>query len=255
MNFDILWQFLIVALVCYIVGNFNVARYFSRINKKDITKQGSGNPGAMNMLRNYGFKLGAITLLLDVLKGAVPVLAAYFIFRYRAKPADLDLDYGLIAMFVAAITVVLGHVYPVIQRFKGGKGVSCTLGVYFTITSVIGFWYVGLIVFALGALYIILFEWGSIGSLIMTTLLPAFTIIYFVLILKCKMSGYLIFIICVNIVLCLLSYWKHRSNLKKLSMGKESRTSIKKVFSIDRKQKKETQNASEENDTENKDVS
>ena len=245
MNWEILWQFSIVVVVCYFLGNINFARFLSRLRNDDITKQGSGNPGTMNVLRSYGFLLGALTLFFDVLKGAAPVIAVYFIFKDRKPYLDSNLDYGLIAMFVAALSVIIGHIYPLIRNFRGGKGVASTLGVYFIITSVIGFWYVGLIIFAVGVLYILFFEWGSIGSLIMTTAFPVFTVIYFIL--NYEMSGWLIFIICANAALCFLSYWRHRSNLAKLVKGKENRTRLRAMLSLKRKKKEEQKDTVQKN--------
>ena len=228
MDWEIFWQFSIMVVVCYFLGNVNIARWLSKLRKDDITKKGSGNPGTMNVLRSYGFALGVLTFFFDILKCAGPTLAVYFIFRNRAPYLDSDLNYGLIAMFIAALSVIIGHIYPVLWNFTGGKGVASTLGACFTITSILGYWYVGLAIFGAGFLYILLFEWGSVGSLIMTTAFPVFTIIYFVL--NYSMSAWLIFIICANVIMCFLSYWKHRSNLAKLKKGRENRTKLLKML-------------------------
>ena len=67
-------EFVLLALVGYFVGNFNIAIFISKKLNNDITKVGSGNPGSMNMLRNFGIKYGMITLIFDMLKGVIPSL-------------------------------------------------------------------------------------------------------------------------------------------------------------------------------------
>ena len=67
----------LLAIGAYLIGNISFAIILSKKKNKDITKMGSGNPGTMNMLRNFGFKTGILTLALDVLKGALPTLVGY----------------------------------------------------------------------------------------------------------------------------------------------------------------------------------
>ena len=75
------YQILIIAAVCYFVGCFNFARFISKKKHKDITKIGSGNPGTMNMSREFGWKIGVITFFCDAFKGGIPALVCHFIFR------------------------------------------------------------------------------------------------------------------------------------------------------------------------------
>lgn len=75
------WQFVIVAIVCYFIGCFNFARLISRSKNRDITKIGSGNPGTMNMSREFGLKVGLLTFLCDALKGGAPAVIVYFLYR------------------------------------------------------------------------------------------------------------------------------------------------------------------------------
>ncbi|MDE6613043.1 MAG: glycerol-3-phosphate acyltransferase [Clostridia bacterium] len=75
------YWFLIAAAVCYFIGCFNFAVLISHFKKKDIRDMGSGNPGTMNMTRSFGLKFGAINFFCDVIKGGVPALIAYFIFK------------------------------------------------------------------------------------------------------------------------------------------------------------------------------
>ena len=75
------WQFLLLGIACYLIGCFNFALLISRTKKRDITKIGSGNPGTMNMSREFGLKVGLATFFCDALKGGVPALAAYFLYQ------------------------------------------------------------------------------------------------------------------------------------------------------------------------------
>ena len=104
----------LVVVFSYLLGSINFAYITARIKGVDISSEGSGNPGTSNVLRTLGKKSAAIVLFGDLLKGAIPI-----IFFYQDQ---YFLVYGLAA--------VLGHIYPVFYKFKGGKGVATYLGVY-----------------------------------------------------------------------------------------------------------------------------
>ena len=125
------WQFLILAAVCYFIGCFNFARFISKKKHKDITKIGSGNPGTMNMSREFGWKIGVITFFCDAFKGGLPTLAAHLIFR-KFVFSGSDVCVADVARYLAALFVIIGHIFPVTNCFKGGKGIASTFG---------GFWF------------------------------------------------------------------------------------------------------------------
>ena len=75
------WMFLLVAIFSYLIGNVNFARIISKKLNRDITKEGSGNPGTMNMSRTFGLKIGLLTFILDVFKGALPTLIVKILFK------------------------------------------------------------------------------------------------------------------------------------------------------------------------------
>ena len=104
----------LVVIVSYLLGSINFAYITARIKGIDISSEGSGNPGTSNVLRTLGKGSAAIVLFGDLLKGAIPI-----IFFYQDQ---YFLVYGLAA--------VVGHIYPVFYKFKGGKGVATYLGVY-----------------------------------------------------------------------------------------------------------------------------
>ena len=104
----------LVLVFSYLLGSVNFAYITARIKGIDISSSGSGNPGTSNVLRTLGKSSAAIVLLGDLIKGAIPI-----IFFSNDK---YFLLYGLAA--------VLGHIYPLFYKFKGGKGVATYLGVY-----------------------------------------------------------------------------------------------------------------------------
>ena len=104
----------LVVIASYLLGSINFAYITARIKGIDISSEGSGNPGTSNVLRTLGKGSAAIVLLGDLFKGAIPI-----IFFYQDQ---YFLVYGLAA--------VVGHIYPVFYKFKGGKGVATHLGVY-----------------------------------------------------------------------------------------------------------------------------
>ena len=77
-SFNMLWwQFLLLAIGSYLMGNINFAIIISKLKKSDIRKLGSGNPGTLNMSRNFGLGIGVLTLVLDIVKGALPTFIGY----------------------------------------------------------------------------------------------------------------------------------------------------------------------------------
>lgn len=153
-----LWiKLLITVVVSYFVGNINFALVLSRIKHGDIRKSGSGNPGTMNVVRTYGKIVGVVCLLLDAFKAAIP--AFFFWWLCAGKPFDVTDKLGL---YVAGLSVEVGHILPVCLKFKGGKGIACIIGV-----SLIAHPFVTLIAFAVGLLFLIIVKIGALASFIM----------------------------------------------------------------------------------------
>ena len=155
---DLWWSFLLIALGSYFIGNINFAVIISRSKNKDIRNMGSGNPGTLNMSRQFGLKFGVLTLILDILKGAVPTLVATLVYREMTF-GDSHLAVSEMAQYLAGFFAVLGHIFPAIYKFKGGKGIATTIGV-FLVTEPI----VTLIFAIIAIIYILVKEIGSIGS-------------------------------------------------------------------------------------------
>ena len=159
---------------------------------------GSGNIGATNVLRTGNKKAAALTLALDAAKGAFAVALA--------------LSYsGEASAQVAAISTLLGHCYPVWLRFQGGKGVATLLGVYYAL-----FWPLGLAACATWLAAAALFRFSSLAALIATASAPIWALLL----------GYpTMLILCVS--LAILVFWRHRSNILRLSKGQETKIGAK----------------------------
>ena len=116
----------IILILSYFIGNFQTAVLFSkRFLRDDVRKHGSGNPGASNMTRVFGTKWGVLTFCGDAFKCFLGVVLGAYLGRWWGIAVQNSaLDYAL-GSYIGGLGVVLGHCWPVLYRFKGGKGVAC----------------------------------------------------------------------------------------------------------------------------------
>ncbi len=112
------FRYLFCALFGYAVGGINPSYLIGRARGFDIRKKGSGNAGASNAMILMGKKVGVISALLDIAKAAVAFLCAPLMFRGMA-----------FASVIAGTACILGHIFPVYMKFRGGKGLACIAGV------------------------------------------------------------------------------------------------------------------------------
>lgn len=227
------WYWLLIgAVVSYFLGCFNFAVLISKIKHDDIRREGSGNPGAMNISRRYGLKVGLINFFCDALKGVIPVLVAYFVFRnYYFTGTQVVVSDFLRYFF--ALFALLGHVFPVTLRFKGGKGISTTIGLLWCSLACEVWWFAfaGLGFFILLFVYAGITEWGSMGSLIGVA---GFTIwqavIFTVRYADMLANAYVALTFMILLALNILTWGAHHKNLFQLMAGEEHRTSLKKML-------------------------
>lgn len=198
--------FIGAVIISYFFGNISFARIIASKQNRDITKMGSGNPGTMNMTRNFGWKIGLLTLILDIAKAVIPCLTARIIGSMYYPESFVR-----ILVFSCGFSVILGHVFPLFFRFKGGKGIACALGIF----AVLHPWWF-LIFLGAGLILLLLFKIGSLTSLFMVTCLSVVAIIQ-------RASWIEIILICAIYVLLI---YAHRENLKRLSVGTESKIDI-----------------------------
>ena len=224
------WQFFILAAACYLVGCFNFARFISRKKHKDITKIGSGNPGTMNMSREFGWKIGVITFFCDAFKGGIPTLIAHLIFKKYAF-AGTVVRVSDVARYLAALFVIIGHIFPVTNRFKGGKGIASTFGGFWFGLACENPWFLllGFLFFVAVAMYIFATEWGSMGSLIGTSGFAIWQGVIYFLRYGGEKNEYFVAAMGLLLLLNLFTWGAHRKNVWRLLSGTEHRTSVKKI--------------------------
>lgn len=201
--------YILIAVISYIIGNFNFSIIFSKaIMKKDVRDYGSGNAGFTNALRSFGAKLGAVVLLFDIAKGVLAVYLAKFVIM--AEPS-------LIAGFTAGLFVALGHIYPAIFGFRGGKGVA-TIGGVLLMSDWQSF-LVGLVIFLA-----VLFATGymSAASLSLSVIIPVVTFLYNLLVCEQPLP-YCLTAAILGLMLGLLIIYTHRSNIQRLMNGTENK--------------------------------
>ena len=225
------WQILLMALVCYLIGCFNFARVISRTKHKNIAEMGSGNPGAMNMTREFGLKIGLLTFICDAFKGGIPAVIGYFLYKGYVFEGTAVLVSDFVR-YLCGLFVIIGHIFPVTTNFKGGKGIASTFGLFWLAISCENprWIFIGFACFFIIVLYIYFTEWGSMGSLIGVS---GFSIWQMVVFLSkyayTPMNAYLVCLYLMIFVINVLTWGAHAQNIKRLFIGEERRTSIKKL--------------------------
>ena len=219
-----------MAVVCYFIGCFNFARTISHFKKRDIEKIGSGNPGTMNMTREFGLKIGVITFLCDACKGGVPAMISYFIYRHYYF-VGTDVQVSDVTRYFCGLFVIIGHIFPVTAKFKGGKGIASTLGLFwFCLPCDWAWWALIAFGFLVGIVFFIFWtEWGSLGSLLGVT---GFSIIQMVIFIReygGVSNGYIVWTYMLILALNILTWCAHHANLARLFSGEERHTSIRKL--------------------------
>ncbi len=202
---DILYPAL-ATLAAYLLGSLSFAVIVSRVmGLSDPRTFGSKNPGATNVLRSGSKKAAIITLLLDALKGWLPVALV----GWYGKP--FGLEDGTLAL--VGLAAFLGHLYPVFFRFVGGKGVATALGVLFGVH-----WLLGLATVLTWLIIAVFFRYSSLASLVSALFAPVFYV------LGNQVAWYTDQRITLSIgVMGLLLFYRHRENIVRLMAGKESR--------------------------------
>ncbi len=198
----------ISVVFAYLIGSIPVAYIFGRLLKKiDIREHGSGNMGATNAFRVLGKGPGTAVLILDIIKGIIPVTLIANAFGVS----------DALSLVIIAVATVAGHNWTVFLGFKGGKGMATSLGVL--IGLAFQFQVLRLILLFVVLIWLaifILFGFVSLASIIAAVAFPIFMVSYlepFPLVLM-------------SIVLCILIVFRHRSNIKRLARGQENRVSF-----------------------------
>ena len=202
--------FIAAALLAYLIGSLSFAVIVSRLmGLNDPRSYGSKNPGATNVLRSGNKAAAVATLLLDALKGWLPVVLVKW----------LGADYGLGGGTVAAVGLAafLGHLYPVFFGFKGGKGVATAAGVLIGIS-----WVLGLATLATWLIVAYFSRYSSLASLAAAVFSPLYYLF------GDRAAWYVDKrIVMTLVVISALLIYRHRDNINKLLKGTESRLGAK----------------------------
>ncbi|SHJ13448.1 acyl-phosphate glycerol-3-phosphate acyltransferase [Geosporobacter subterraneus DSM 17957] len=184
----------IAVLLSYFIGNFSTSMIVSKLWANiDIRKYGSGNAGSTNVLRTLGFKPALVTFIGDALKG---ILAVWI----GGKLGGTD------TALLCGIAAIIGHNWPVLFGFKGGKGIATSIGVGLAVNQIVAF-----ICIALGIMIVVKTKYVSLGSITAISLLPILFIF----------SGFKYFLF--GLVLALMAIFQHRQNIQRLLKGTESK--------------------------------
>ncbi|TAH37550.1 MAG: glycerol-3-phosphate 1-O-acyltransferase [Alphaproteobacteria bacterium] len=199
-----------VFMFCYFIGAIPFGLIVTKYaGLGDIRNIGSGNIGATNVLRTGRKGLAALTLLLDGLKGAVAV----YLGTHVLMPAHLaEFKDNYIA--VSSLAVVLGHIFPVWLKFKGGKGVATTFGAFAMINPI---WALMLFIIWMGMAFS--FQYSSLSALVATFIAPFIGKYVF------DFSGTVFISTCIIAAIVII---KHKSNIQRLLNGTESKINLKK---------------------------
>ena len=189
-------------IAAYLLGSIPfgvmIGRFFGHV---DVSKVGSGNIGAANVAREAGVKWGLLTLVLDALKGFMPVALAY----HSIGPA---VDTTEVLVGIVGTAALLGHQFPIYNRFKGGKGVATGLGVFLALSPM-----ACLISGTIFVVMVILWGYISLASILAALGLPLWLLIL----------GHPKQLVLLSLAIALLITFLHRGNIRRLLQGNERR--------------------------------
>ena len=216
---------IICLLIGYAFGCIQSAYIIGKTTRGiDIREHGSKSSGFTNANRVMGFKIGVWIFLADVIKVVLAFLLASWLFgggnwflrtgeidpRSLAIPDDVN---GLLPGVWAGLGAVIGHIFPIFLKFRGGKGIACAVGLLLMLD-----WRAAIIIYVIAAVLILIFRYISLASLVITLLTPVFMGIF--------RHGWEVVV--VTAVLGALAWYMHRGNIQRLATGTERRFSFAK---------------------------
>ncbi|WDV48223.1 glycerol-3-phosphate 1-O-acyltransferase PlsY [Clostridiaceae bacterium M8S5] len=186
-----------VAVISYFLGNICGSYIFGKLfRQKDIRNHGSGNAGATNALRVFGVKIALLAFLCDFIKGMIAVYLGKYI---------VGTDLGV---YISAIAVAVGHNYPILLRFKGGKGIATSFGILIIVCPLIA---LSSVVVFVSVVYIT--RYVSLGSVISAIAVPISGLIIY----RPFDKQFFIF----TLIIGLMAIFRHIGNIKRLLNGTE----------------------------------
>ncbi len=198
--------FFLTIIVTYIVGSIPTSYILGKILRGvDLRTRGSGNLGATNAFRVLGWKIGLAVLVGDMLKGALPVLFLPSFLEGRGFSA---LSVPTLAL-VIGLVAILGHVFTIFMRFRGGKGVATTMGVFAALAPL-----PFIIALSVSLALIAITRYVSVGSIIGAVLLPAL-----IALMRPERKALFVIALIAGFVIIV----KHRANIRRLIRGEENK--------------------------------
>lgn len=202
---------LIAVVAAYLIGSLSFAVIVSRVmGLNDPRTYGSGNPGATNVLRSGSKAAAAVTLLLDAVKGWLPVVLVKWF-----GPAH---GLGEATLALVALAAFLGHLYPVFFGFDGGKGVATALGVLMGVSG-----WLGLATLLTWVIVAVFFRYSSLAALVAAVFAPVYYVLCSGIVWNAEPP-----VTVAIVAMAMLLVWRHRENIQRLMAGKESRLGQKK---------------------------
>jgi glycerol-3-phosphate acyltransferase PlsY len=205
---------IVLIIAAYLLGSVPFGLILAAARGKDLRKIGSGNIGATNLSRALGKKWGYFCFVLDVSKGLVPILAAG---RITTGPPNAI---GLLLWLLVGLAAILGHIFPVYLKFKGGKGVATSFGValglwpYFTICA--------LLAIITWIIVVLIFRYVSLASIIASVAFPLTFILLITAIGDWRFTDLWPLIIAA-IGIPIMVIVRHRENIRRIDDGTEGK--------------------------------
>ncbi len=208
---------IITVIGAYLIGSISFAVILSRLfANEDVRAKGSGNAGTTNVMRSVGMLPGLLTFVFDALKGFVACKAGGLIFQYISENTEAVWAAPIYGAYICGVACMLGHVFPIFFGFKGGKGVATSVGIFLVCCPVAII--TGLAVFALG---LIVTKIVSLSSLVATVVVVIMSIIF------ADNSALLLPQIIMCLIMGIIVFAKHTSNIERLLKGEEKRITVK----------------------------
>ena len=190
--------FVLVIIIAYFLGNISPSTIIGRLHGINIKKEGSGNAGTTNTLRVLGKKAALITLIIDIGKGVLAVFIGYWV----SVP---------LAAMCCALAAFIGHVWPLLLKFQGGKGVAVAFGTIVTVD-----WRLGLIALAITVVTVLISRYMSLGSIVVAIVFP-----FIAFFMNREFFPF-------GLAMGIIIVFKHRTNIVRLAKGQESKLFSKK---------------------------
>lgn len=210
-------SFAIAIIGAYLLGSIPFGLIIAKNHGKDLRSIGSGNIGATNVARALGRKWAYVCFLLDTLKGLIPTLAMMFIVKHLSIQSQAE---QILLWLIVGIAAILGHMFPLYLKFKGGKGVATSLGV------ALGLWpyytTCAFVAFGVWAVFVLTWRYVSLASIAASIAFPA-TLLLIVLLTPTWDFINLWPLLIAAAAIPLMVITRHRENIKRLLAGTESK--------------------------------